>query len=123
MRDKSIIKQKKHLKKKKRIRKHINGTSEIPRLAVHRSLKNIYVQLIDDSQHRTLMGTSSLTESLKEQLTGKTKAEVAQLVGLDIAEKAKKMNISKVVFDRGGYLYHGRVKSLAEGARKGGLVF
>jgi len=123
MRDKSIIKQKKHLRNKKRIRKHINGTTETPRLAVHRSLKNIYVQLIDDSQQRTLTGTSSLSESLKEQLAGKNKAEVAQLVGMDIAEKAKKMNISKVVFDRGGYIYHGRVKALAEGARKGGLVF
>jgi large subunit ribosomal protein L18 len=123
MRDKSIIKQKKHLKKKKRIRKHINGTGEIPRLAVHRSLKNIYVQLVDDSQNRTLIGTSSLVHSVKEQHEGKSKTEIAQLVGLDIAEKAKNMNINKVVFDRGGYLYHGRVKSLAEGARKGGLVF
>lgn len=123
MRDKSIVKQKKHLKKKKRIRKHISGTKEVPRLVVYRSLKNIYVQIVDDSKNQTLTGTSSLAQGIQEKLEGKTKSEIAHQVGLDIAEKAKNMKIKKVVFDRGGYLYHGRVKALAEGARKGGLVF
>ena len=123
MRDKAIIKQKKHLKKKKRIRKHVSGTTERPRLVVHRSLNNIYVQLVDDAQQRTLTGTSSLANTVKDKIEGKNKSEIAHIVGMDIAEKAKNINITSIVFDRGGYLYHGRVKSLAEGARKGGLVF
>ena len=100
-----------------RIRKNIQGSSERPRLAVFRSNKNIYCQLIDDSNGHTL--ASSTSNSLKKG----NKTETAKAVGLDIADKAKALSVERVVFDRAGYLYHGRVKALAEGAREGGLVF
>ena len=99
-----------------RIRKQIIGTKDIPRLNVYRSNKNIYAQLIDDEAGVTLAEASSM------KMDGNT-VEVAGLVGKEIAEKARKAKISKVVFDRGGYLYHGRVKALAEAARSNGLEF
>ena len=99
-----------------RIRKQIIGTKDIPRLNVYRSNKNIYAQLIDDESGVTLAEASSM------KMDGNT-VEVASLVGKEIAEKAKKAKISKVVFDRGGYLYHGRVKALADAARSNGLEF
>lgn len=99
-----------------RIRKQIIGTKDIPRLNVYRSNKNIYAQLIDDEAGVTLAEASSM------KMDGNT-VEVASLVGKEIAEKAKKAKISKVVFDRGGYLYHGRVKALADAARSNGLEF
>lgn len=99
-----------------RIRKQIIGTKDIPRLNVYRSNKNIYAQLIDDESGVTLAEASSI------KMDGNT-VEVASLVGKEIAEKAKKAKISKVVFDRGGYLYHGRVKALADAARSNGLEF
>ena len=99
-----------------RIRKQIIGTKDIPRLNVYRSNKNIYAQLIDDESGVTLAEASSM------KMDGNT-VEVAGLVGKEIAEKAKKAKISKVVFDRGGYLYHGRVKALADAARSNGLEF
>jgi large subunit ribosomal protein L18 len=102
----------------RRIRKKIFGTAERPRLCVFRSNREIYAQLIDDEKGVTLLQETSL----KAELTG-TKVDVAKLVGQKIAEKAKSNGVESVVFDRGGYLYHGRVKSLAEGAREGGLVF
>lgn len=104
---------------KKRIRKSIRGTSDIPRLSVFRSNKQIYAQIIDDVQGNTLASASSraITED-KE-----TKIQTAEKVGKMLAEKALTAGIEKVVFDRGGYLYHGRVKSLADGARNGGLKF
>lgn len=107
---------------KLRIRKHISGTADKPRMAVFRSNCQIYVQLIDDLKGRTLVSASSLEKPIQEQ--GKLKkTDQARLVGKLIAEKAKKAGIEQVVFDRGGYLYHGRVKNLAEGAREGGLKF
>ncbi|MBK8391162.1 MAG: 50S ribosomal protein L18 [Saprospiraceae bacterium] len=102
-----------------RIRKSVSGTSNRPRLHVFRSNVGIYAQLIDDEAGRTLA-----TASIKEIGDAKvTKSEAAKKVGIIIAEKAKTQGLSDVVFDRGGYLYHGRVKSLAEGAREGGLIF
>ncbi len=106
-----------------RIRKVVNGTSEQPRMSVFRSNKQIYVQFIDDVNGVTLVSASSLDKSLAEDLKGKNPTEVAQLVGKLAAQKAIEKGISVVSFDRGGYLYHGRVKSLADAAREGGLKF
>lgn len=106
---------------RKRVRKSIRGTAECPRLSVFRSNKQIYAQLIDDVAGITLTAASS--RDLKESASGIQKAEVAATVGKMLAEKAVATGISKVVFDRGGYLYHGRVKSLADGARNAGLKF
>lgn len=105
---------------KKRIRKVVQGTNERPRLSVFRSNKDIYVQLIDDANGKTLASASSLKSSAAQKVN---KIEQAAIVGKEIAEKASGAGISNVVFDRGGYLYHGRVKSLAEAAREGGLKF
>lgn len=105
------------------IRKSIQGTPERPRLNVFRSSKHIYAQLIDDTQMNTIVSSSTLDKNVVEKLEGLTKKEAAEIVGKDIAEKAKDAGIEKVVFDRGGYLYHGRVKALAEGARENGLKF
>lgn len=104
-----------------RVRKKISGTPECPRLNVFRSLKNIYVQIIDDTTGRTLVSASTLDESLKGNYGGNK--EAARAVGKLIAEKALAAGIKDVVFDRGGYVYHGRVLELAEGAREGGLNF
>ncbi len=106
-----------------RIRKHINGTAERPRLVVFRSSKNIYVQVIDDEQGKTLAAAASNDKALVAACKGKTKTEVAVLVGKAIAERAIEKGISEVAFDRGGYLYHGRIQSLADAAREGGLKF
>ncbi|MDR2978405.1 MAG: 50S ribosomal protein L18 [Rickettsiales bacterium] len=102
-----------------RVRKKIHGTAEIPRLNVFRSNTHIFVQLIDDETGTTLASSSSIELKIK---TGNN-AEGAALVGADIAKKAKEQKIKKVVFDRGGYLYHGRVAALADAARKNGLEF
>jgi large subunit ribosomal protein L18 len=105
------------------IRKSIQGTPERPRLNVFRSSKHIYAQIIDDTQMKTITSSSTIDKDVAEKLEGMTKKEAAELVGKNIAEKAKKEGIEKVVFDRGGYLYHGRVKALADGARENGLKF
>lgn len=107
------------LKIKRRIRKAINGSAGRPRMSVFRSNKQIYVQLIDDLKGHTMLAASSSEESVASQKV--TKIEQAALVGKLIAEKAKEAGITEVVFDRNGYLYHGRVKSLADAARKEGL--
>ncbi|MBI9035449.1 MAG: 50S ribosomal protein L18 [Bacteroidales bacterium] len=106
---------------KHRIRKIVNGTALRPRMSVFRSNKQIYVQLIDDATGRTLLAASSREKELAEQKINNT--EMAKLVGKRLAEKAKEHDIENVVFDRNGYLYHGRVKALAEAAREGGLKF
>ncbi len=106
-----------------RIRAKISGTAERPRLNVFRSLEHIYVQVIDDVAGRTLASASTLDKSLESELSGKNKREQATAVGKVIAQRAKDAGISQVIFDRGGYLYHGRVKALADGAREGGLEF
>jgi len=101
-------------------RNAIIGTPDRPRLSVYRSNANIYAQIIDDIHGHTLVSTSSLKENISED---KSKMEVSKRVGESIAEKAKDAGITKVVFDRNGYRYHGRVRALAEGAREGGLEF
>ena len=106
-----------------RIRKRISGTSERPRMAVYRSNKQIYVQLIDDVAGITLASASSIDQSLAQAVKGKPRIEVAKLVGKLAAERAIEKGVSQVAFDRGGYLYHGQVKSLADAAREGGLKF
>jgi large subunit ribosomal protein L18 len=103
------------------IRKKIIGTHERPRLSVFRSNTEIYAQLVDDIKGITLVASSSRDPEFKN--IKKTKVEIAKMVGEQLAAKAVKENLTKVIFDRGGYLYHGRVKSLADGARVGGLIF
>ena len=111
-------------KKKIRISKKISGTAERPRLAVYRSLNHIYAQLIDDTKRVTITSVSTKSKEVAEKAAEiKGKVGKSALVGEAIAEKAKKLGIESVVFDRAGYKYHGRVKAVAEGARKGGLVF
>jgi len=102
-----------------RVRKRVSGTAERPRLVVFRSIKHIYAQLVDDDRGVTLLGVSDDTEGLT--LEGKGKVAKAKAAGKLLAEKAKAAGISKTVFDRGGYRYHGRVQAVAEGAREGGL--
>lgn len=106
-----------------RVRKRIAGTVERPRLNVFRSLAEIYAQVIDDENGRTLAAASSIDHELKAQMKNLKKSEQARLVGLKVAERARAKGITRVVFDRGGYKYIGRVKALAEGAREGGLEF
>ncbi len=105
-----------------RIRKKISGTSECPRLCVFKSNKHIYAQIVDDANGKTLASMSTVDKDF-EKSDEKGKRGAAKLVGMAIAERAKAAGINKVVFDRGGYIYHGRVKSLSEGAREGGLKF
>ena len=111
------------LRRKKRVRKKIRGTPERPRLCVYRSLKHIYAQIIDDVAGRTLVAASTLDKEIRDSIAGMKKTEQAKEVGKLIAKKALEKGIKKVVFDRNGFLYHGRVKALAEGAREGGLEF
>lgn len=106
-----------------RIRKIVNGTPERPRMVVFRSNKQIYVQVIDDVNGITLASAASNDKALVEQCKGKNGVEAAKIVGKAIAERAIEKGISTISFDRGGYLYHGRVKSLADAAREGGLNF
>jgi large subunit ribosomal protein L18 len=110
------------IKRHKRIRKKIMGTKERPRLSVYRSLKNIYAQLIDDDSSCTLLTCSTMQDDFKK-LRHASNIKTATMLGELIAKKAKEKGIDKVVFDRGGYLYHGCIKALADAARKGGLVF
>jgi large subunit ribosomal protein L18 len=111
------------VRRHKRVRQRVSGTAERPRLAVFRSLSHIYAQLIDDSSGRTLAAACDLEAGLRGQRNGKKKAQVAELVGDAIARRAVEKGIKAAVFDRGGFKYHGRVKALAEAARKGGLSF
>ena len=124
------MKDKKHLirnrerinRRRFRLRKTVSGTSERPRLVVHRSLKHIEVQLIDDTVGNSLLGLSTLTKDLRDRSFDGRIAQGSE-VGKILAEKAKEKGIENVVFDRGGYLYHGIIKAVAEGAREGGLQF
>lgn len=115
----NVKRQKRHL----RIRKKVHGTPERPRLNVYRSLNHIYAQIIDDKAGRTLVSASTLDKELKGKLEATGNKEAARVVGKLVAERALAKGITEVVFDRGGYIYHGRVKELAEGAREGGLKF
>ena len=116
---KNKIRERKHA----RVRKKISGTKDKPRLNVYRSLTNVYVQIIDDTKGKTLVAASSLDTDLKSSLKTGGNVEAAKAVGVLIAKKAKAKKIKKVVFDRGGYIYHGRVKALADAAREAGLEF
>ena len=117
--DKNRIRKKRH----HRLRNKISGTAERPRMNVYRSLNNIYVQFIDDVAGRTLASASTLDKELKGDLKDKTKTEQAKMVGELAGKRAKDAGITEVVFDRGGYLYTGRVAQVAEGARAAGLKF
>ena len=109
---------------KKRISKKIRGTQDRPRLTVYRSLNHLYAQIVDDTQSKTLVSTSTLSKDLRDQVKDlKDKKAVAKLVGKHVGEKALAHNLKKVVFDRNGYLYHGIVQSIADGAREAGLEF
>lgn len=124
----SASKDKTRLRRKLSIRKRISGTEERPRLTVFRSSKHIYAQVIDDTQSVSLVATSTLAKELSktegsDQAVKKTKREMAELVGASIAKACLAKGITKVVFDRNGYIYHGRVQALADGARKAGLDF
>ena len=111
-------------RRKARVRRRIVANAAgRPRLSVFRSSKQIYAQIIDDEGGRTLASASSLEKAMREQLKTGANVEAARVVGKEIAERAKKAGVERVVFDRGGYMYHGRVKALAEGAREGGLEF
>ena len=107
----------------RRIRNRVYGTAERPRLNVFRSLTHIYAQVINDDIGHTLVSASSLDSELAPQMEGKSKKEQAAVVGEAVAERAREAGITEVVFDRGGYRYHGRVKAVAEAAREGGLKF
>ena len=118
-----LKKKKRYIRRVFRVRKKIFGTPERPRLAVYRSLRHIYALLVDDVSGRTLTSVSTLTPEIREQIKGMKKTEQAAVVGRKIAEKAKALGIERVVFDRRGFKYHGRVKSLADAAREAGLKF
>lgn len=107
----------------RRVRAKVEGTTSRPRLCVFRSLNHIYAQIIDDSQGQTLTSASTLDPEIKSEAVGKVKTAKAELVGFLIANRALSKGINQVVFDRGGYKYHGRVKTLAEAARQAGLKF
>ncbi len=110
-------------RRKQRIRKHVSGTAQRPRLVVFRSNRHIYAQVIDDDRGVTLASAGSLSPEIREIPDLKGKKAVAQAVGRLIAQRAKSQGVNTVAFDRGGFLYHGRVRALAEGAREGGLDF
>ena len=116
---KNQIRQRRHI----RVRKHISGTPERPRLNVFRSLSNIYAQIIDDTTGNTLVSASTLDNAIKDKIANGGNIEAAKEVGKLVAEKALAAGITTVVFDRGGYVYHGRVKELADAAREAGLNF
>jgi large subunit ribosomal protein L18 len=118
----ALTKLEKRTRIKMRIRKKINGTPETPRLSVYRSNKQIYVQVVDDLNGVTILSASSREKEIASQ-TGVKKSDVSKLVGKLLASKCKEKGIESVVFDRNGYKYHGRVKSLADAAREGGLKF
>lgn len=107
--------------KRESLRGHIKGTIEQPRLSVYRSNENIYAQIIDDTNSKTLVSCSTLDPSIKFQLSNGRTCDVSRLIGKKLAELSLKKNITKIVFDRGSYLYHGRIQALADGAREGGL--
>lgn len=117
-------KSEKRQRSKTHIRKRVFGTATRPRLTVYRSLRHVYAQIVDDEAGRTLVSVSDLSKDMKEAFSAaKTQTEVSKLVGQLMAKRALEKNITQVVFDRNGYLYHGVVKAMADGAREGGLKF
>jgi large subunit ribosomal protein L18 len=120
---KKNVKSDSRYRRKRRVRKKIYGTPERPRLSVYRSNEHIYAQVINDVEGVTLVSASTIDKKLREELSPLKKTEAAQLVGKYVAERAKQKGCQRVVFDRSGYLYHGRVAAVATGAREGGLEF
>jgi large subunit ribosomal protein L18 len=118
-----LTKEEHRKKRHKRVRKKVKGTSERPRLSVFRSARNMYAQIIDDEKGHTLLGLSTLSSEIKESVKHGGNIEAAKVLGRMLAQKALEKNIKTVVFDRGGYKFHGRVKALATAAREGGLQF
>jgi large subunit ribosomal protein L18 len=125
LRTKSKDREQLRVRRHRRVRRRVAGSPERPRLVVHRSSKNVSAQIADDIAGKVLLGVSTLAPELKDarDKEGTTKRDLAKAAGKLIAEKAKAAGITKVVFDRGGYLYHGRIAAFAEGAREGGLEF
>ena len=122
--DKNAVRQRRHA----RVRKNVTGTAETPRMNVYRSLNHIYVQVIDDRAGNekggiTIAAASTMDKAVKEQIAGLSKTEAAKVVGTIVAQRAMEKGVTAVVFDRGGYLYTGRVKAVADGAREAGLKF
>lgn len=120
---KKIDKNEERLRRHTRVRKKVSGTAETPRLSVYRSLNHIYAQVIDDTKGVTLCSASTMEKDVKAKIADMSKTDAAKEVGKAVAEKAKKLGIESVVFDRGGYLYTGRVQAVADGAREAGLNF
>ncbi len=120
---KKIDKNQERLRRHTRVRKKIYGTAETPRLSVYRSLNHIYVQIIDDVKGVTLCSASTMEKEVKGEIKDMTKTDAAKVVGKKVAERAVAKGVKEVVFDRGGYLYTGRVQAVADGAREGGLSF
>ena len=118
-----IDKNEERLRRHARVRKKISGTAECPRLSVYRSLNHVYVQIIDDVKGVTLCSASTMEKDVKAKISNMTKTDAAKEVGKAVAAKAKKLKIKNVVFDRGGYIYTGRVQAVADGAREAGLNF
>ena len=119
----SVHKQIRRIRRKKHVRKKVTGTPDRPRMSVFRSNKNIYVQIVDDTAGQTLVAASTMEKSLRDQTEYGGNGAAAEAVGASLAAKAVEAGIKKVVFDRNGFPYHGRIKQLAEAARKGGLEF
>ena len=117
--NKNAVRQKRHI----RLRSRLSGTAERPRLNVYRSVENIYAQVIDDVKGVTIAAANTKQADIAKLVEGKTKVEAAKIVGQDIAQKAVALKVTEVVFDRGGYIYTGRVAALADGAREAGLKF
>lgn len=120
---KKVDRNKKRIERHFKIRNKIQGTPERPRLNIYRSAKHIYAQVIDDATGTTLVSASTNDKELKDKVAELTKSDAAKLVGQAVGQRAKEKGINTVVFDRGGYLYHGRIKVLADGARESGLEF
>lgn len=120
---KKTDKNQERLVRHKRVRRKVSGTAQRPRLCVYRSLSSIYAQIINDETGVTLVSASTLDKDVKALLEGKSKSEQAKIVGEIVAKRALEKNITEVVFDRGGYIYIGRVQALADGAREAGLKF
>jgi large subunit ribosomal protein L18 len=111
------------LRRHARVRRRVSGTPDRPRMTVFRSLKNIYVQIVDDTTGKTICAASSLSKDMMEGQPKRTKTDLSKAVGRLVAEKALKNGVKKIVFDKGGYRYHGRIKALADAAREAGLEF
>ena len=119
----ALTKSEHRIRRHRRVRKKVRGSAARPRLAVFRSNKHIYVQVIDDVERKTIAAASDLEAAVRGEADGKKKSDVATLVGSLVAQRAKEKGVTQVVFDRGGYPFHGRIKALAEAARAAGLQF